>query len=645
MAQLPGATVDQTRYTLTVTAPTIDSTGAGLPYWRITHQDSGAFSNVTEVQILSPLTPTVSYFNTDGSFASSSTFEESNVLDAAYDTVSGQFFTIRFNDTNVGTATVTLDDNFGDSDAGTASGTNNFNSARWSESNTNTQFLRAGGQLSYNVATGNGQLETTFTLAGNFHVDLDVIPTTLTSKSMWFIMQALDEANNVIMSEGTGYDTSPTVTGVWFSSRVANLVESTAASSLREARPQWHNAQVGTDAFQVAYNGSTWTVSGTLTGLLSDASTGVVYAPASSPIQFLISSTATPTPGDLFSFDLITAKVNKIITTTGILGITRSSSTHTTNNVVLSPAAVDTGPVSIELFGNTNGTVNIAADNFDVVTGSGTFADVSVFTVERTDNVGLVQGSPMIESFDVIGDPSLTYNDFLDGRVQIACTSSGTSTGEVYIKINNRLYRYANNISLGTETGGSAIATSLAQLDTDGTSSFAWTHESDITGAPFLTYLDYDTTLQIVHLKTIDKNTLLNTTTSKEVLLNISDYDTNRYKVFYDQNDFDTLYYVDSSNNLRAWNIDDRISAFMSVNAQDVSLPAGTAQQTPIEAFVINAWGEALDGKTVTFAVTAGDGAISPSSDVTVSGGLAETDFTVGSTVGVSTITATVTEA
>jgi len=347
----------------------------------------------------------------------------------------------------------------------------------------------------------------------------------------------------------------------------------------------------------------------------------------------------------LFSFDLITAKVNKIITTTGILGITRSSSTHTTNNVVLSPAAVDTGPVSIELFGNTNGTINIAADNFNVVTGSGTFADVSVFTVERTDNVGLVQGSPMIESFDVIGDPSLTYNDFLDGRVQIACTSSGTSAGEVYIKINNRLYRYANNISLGTETGGSAIATSLAQLDTDGTSSLTWTHESDITGAPFLTYLDYDTTLQIVHLKTIDKNTLLNTTTSKEVLLNISDYDTNRYKVFYDQNDFDTLYYVDSSNNLRAWNIDDRISAFMSVNAQDVSLPAGTAQQTPIEAFVINAWGEALDGKTVTFAVTAGDGAISPSSDVTVSGGLAETDFTVGSTVGVSTITATVTEA
>ena len=82
----------------------------------------------------------------------------------------------------------------------------------------------------------------------------------------------------------------------------------------------------------------------------------------------------------------------------------------------------------------------------------------------------------------------------------------------------------------------------------------------------------------------------------------------------------------------------------MAVNAEDVTLPAGTSQQTFVNADVINAWGEELDGKVVTFAVTAGDGAVSPSSDTTVSGGRATTQFTVGSTVGVSTVTATVTE-
>jgi hypothetical protein len=138
---------------------------------------------------------------------------------------------------------------------------------------------------------------------------------------------------------------------------------------------------------------------------------------------------------------------------------------------------------------------------------------------------------------------------------------------------------------------------------------------------------------------------LLDSTEDKEVLLDISDYDTNRYTAFYDQNDFDTLYYVDSSTNLQAFNLDDRVSAFMAVNADDVTLPAGTAQETEVNADVINAWGEALDGKTVTFSVT-GDGAVTPSSSVTGASetGRATTTFTVGQTVGVSTVTATVTE-
>lgn len=645
------STVDggnQFRYTIVVTAPPIDTTGVGLPYWRITHDTAGSFDNVTEVQIIAPLTPTISYFDTNGNFASSSTFEKTNILDAAYDNINNRFYTIRYNTGNTGTSTVTLNDNFGEADAGTASGTSSFNPSRWVESNTNTQFLRASNQLSYNAATGNGQIETTYSLSGNFSVSLEVVPTTITAKPMWLTMRALDSSNNTIMSEGVGYVATPTATGIWFSNRISNLVNSTSSSELREIRPLWHNSIAGTDAFTLTYNGATWAVSGSLTGSRIDATTGVIYnttADANTPVEFVISSTATPTPGEQFTFDLITVSGHKNATATGTLKLTRSSTNFTANNVVTSPVTVPTSNTSIEIFGHTNGSINISADNYLVLSGTGVFSNVAVFTVEKTNNTGLVTAPPLIESFDIIGDPSLTYNDFLDGRVQIAATASGTGGGHVYLKINNVLYKYANNIALGTETGAGAIITTTAQIPRDGTNSFSWTHESGIGGVPFLTYIEHDNTLNITHLKTVDHNTLQDTTTTKQTLLNVSaTYATQKLKLFYDQNDFDTLYYVDAGTNLQSFNIDDRISAFMAVNADDVTLPAGTSQQTFVNAEVINAWGEALDGKTVTFSVTAGDGAVSPSTHVTVSGGVATTQFTVGSTVGVSTVTATVTE-
>ncbi len=647
---------NQFRYTVTVTAPPIDTTGDGLPFWRIVHSDVGSLNNVTEIQILDPLTPTISYFETAGPFASSFPFEQPNILDACWDPNNngGQFFTIRFNDVLTGTATISLDDDFGEADAGTASGTNNFNTGRWIESTTNTQFLRSNDELSYNVATGKGQIETTYNFEGDFDAEIHAIPKTVISEDMWFTMRALDVDNKAIMSEGVGLETSPTTSGVFFSMYVDNFVNTTSDSTMRDLRAQWHNVASGTDGFAMIFTGgSTWTVSGTLTGALSDATTGVLYdesVDSDTPVEFIISSTAAPSPGQQFTFDLVSDNVKKDVVESGIIGISRSGSNWSTDNVVTSPVSLGTAPVSIELFGNTDGVVNIAADDYIVTTGSGTFGDVAVFTIERTDTEGdLLASTPtVIESFDVIGNPSLTYNDFLDGRVQIACSSSGSlAAGFIYIKVDNVLWKYPNNISLSEENGSGNTASSTAQIAKDGTSSFQWTRESGLessTPEPFLTYLEFDETLDILHLRTINHTTLLDETDLKEVLLDISDYDTNRYKAFYDQNDFDTLYYVDSSFDLQAFNIDDRVSAFMAVNAEDVTLPAGTAQDTPVNADVINAWGEALDGKTVTFVVSAGDGATAPSSDVTVSGGRATTTFTVGATVGVSTVTATVTE-
>jgi hypothetical protein len=616
----------QYRYRLMFTLPEIE----GLQYWRIKHETAQVFNYITEVDILEPLIPTITYFNTNGDLASSEYFEQENILDACFDPnnnpPNGQYFTIRFNDSLVGTTTLSLGDDFGDGDAGTASGTGAFNSARWIEDFTNDLFLRTGGELSYNVAGGKGQLETTYTFASpeaDFDVEIGVTPITVTTEAMWFAMRALDIDNKAIMSEGMGIETSPTQSGVYFASYIDNFTSSAPTATMRDLRAQWHTVASGTDSFAMVFaGGSTWSVSGTQTGPLANATTGVLYdqtTATGTPIEFLISATSTPSIGQQFTFDLVSDNAKKDASAAGTIGIARSGSNWTTDNVVTSPVALGTDAVSIELFGNTDGTVNISADDYVVTTGSGTFGDI----------------------------PSLTYNDFLDGRVQIACTSSGDSTaGFIYIKVNNILYKYPNDTITSLDDGSGATQTSTAQIAQDGTKSLQWTRESGADAAaptPFLTYLEYEAGLDMLHLRTIDIENLQDTTDNREVLLDISDYNVSPYTVFYKQDDYDTLYYVDSSFLLRVFNVDDRISAFMAVNANDATLPAGTAQQTDVHADVINAWGEYLNGKEVTFSVT-GDGAVTPPTDTTTGTGRATTQFTVGASVGVSTVTATVTE-
>jgi hypothetical protein len=643
--------VDQFKYTITFTAPAI----GGLRYWRVKRLTEN-LNDVTEVEPVPPLTPTISLHNTGGVALPGHTFEQPNILDACWDSINDVFYTIRYNAVTQGTTTVTLGDDFSDADAGTASGTTGFNPSRWIQDSTHTSFLRVSDELLYNTADGNGQLDTTYTLE-DFTTTIDVNPQTVTTEDMWFALRAVDGDDKVLVQEGVGRETVASTSGVIFATALENFTDLTADSQMTDLRPLWHNCASGTDQFSITYSGSVWTVTGTLTGALTDATTGVLYdesTDANTPTEFLISYNGETSPGqgESFTFDLVTDHVKRMpVTATGLLSISRTGSNFTTHNVFSSPRSISSDAVTIELFGNTDGVVDISADNYAVATGSGTFPSVGVFTVERTDNEGdLVAGNPtVLEAFDVIGDPSLGYNDFLDGRVQIAATSSGSGGGFIYIKYNNSLYKYANSVAiLGIENGGSAVSPSpsIGQIATDGTHSLAWTKATGATGDPFLTYVEYDETLGTIQLKTIDKDTLLDTSDTKKAFLDMSGYSTDQeFRVFYNQNDFDTLYYVDASYNLQSFSLDDTISAFMAVNAEDTTLPAGTSQQTLVNADVINAWGEILSGKTVTFTVTAGDGAVSPATDTTDGAGRATTTFAVGSTVGVSTVTATVGEA
>ena len=162
----PDGNGDQFKYTITVTTPPI---GNGLRFWRLKNPNlTSAFNNVTEVQVVLPLNPAIAYFNSGGSFFSSESFGEgSNVLDACWDIPNARFYTIRFNAQTTGSTSINLDDDFSGGEAGTASGTTDFNSSRWTQSAANPQFIRTNEELSYSISSGKGQLETTYSLAND----------------------------------------------------------------------------------------------------------------------------------------------------------------------------------------------------------------------------------------------------------------------------------------------------------------------------------------------------------------------------------------------------------------------------------------------------------------------------------------------
>ena len=103
-------------------------------------------------------------------------------------------------------------------------------------------------------------------------------------------------------------------------------------------------------------------------------------------------------------------------------------------------------------------------------------------------------------------------------------------------------------------------------------------------------------------------------------------------------------YKVYSNADLLQFNIDSSLSAFASVNVDDYSLRAGTSDVANVTAEVINAWGDPLNGKTVNFVITEGDGVVNPAQDTTNASGVANTVYNAGTTPGSVRIRATITD-
>jgi hypothetical protein len=299
----------------------------------------------------------------------------------------------------------------------------------------------------------------------------------------------------------------------------------------------------------------------------------------------------------------------------------------------------DSNPESLqfELFANGNsGTSDLALDNFSVV-GNETFSNVPVFTVEAVDAngdlveiVGLTDSNgQLIQAFDVIND-TLSYNSFISNRVQIA--TDNQTNGSLYFKIGTDIYKYnKSQFPLTEEDGSNAVLFKAAVVPETTAYAFAYSGYSKAG----LSYIEYDDIRESVYLKTISESTISGT--NYESMLDVSSSD---YPWAWDQNNFSVLYYV-SSASLKEYDMDEEDVAFCNVNSEEKIMAAGTASTSNITATVLNVYGEPLSSKMVTFSVSAGAGALSPSSDCTDVDGEALSVFTVGETVGITTITAT----
>lgn len=616
-----------------------------------------AFGNgVTEVQILDSTDPILEHWNSDGTKAVSNLVEGSNYYDICYDKADDVYYAIRFDDTLSGSS-ITPDDDF---DSATGS---SFDTSRWVEDTTNSYFQHsnASGTLQLKSSGGDGQLSGNYGIDGDFKLDIELVAAELLSnEDAYFSLEAKDyeSGNQYGLSAIRGtYDPPGTTTGNYVSATISYEDTVGGAAEIQDFRlkPEGTDFSLGTIEYTLTYNSSSDEYDVTVSGVSHPAAKpGVPYSLDSA--SFTVSNISTPSNGQ--SFD-VTVKVaeNAIADSTTSSGITLELERSGTNlysryeesdtpgfNTALIGNISSSATVRPQLYGSPGGaSVDVSADNFDVTNGIVVFDTpvFSVVTLDKSGNLTQVAGVSdssgyAIKRFDVIQDPQVEYNRYLAPRVAIATdgTDSG-SGGEIYIKVDDTLYRYTkSSLQLDLEDGSTAATETTGQIPSTGITNFSYNGYSQAG----LSYVEDDNSLGGVYVKSIDTSTL--TSVSDKALLDIDSAD---YRFAWNVVDLATLYYVDGTD-LKLFDLNESKAAFVTVTSDKQILSAGTSETATITGEVLNVYGDPKSNKSMTFTVSDGDGAISPATGCSDAQGKASTTYTVGSSVGTSTITISVSD-
>jgi hypothetical protein len=275
-----------------------------------------------------------------------------------------------------------------------------------------------------------------------------------------------------------------------------------------------------------------------------------------------------------------------------------------------------------------------------------------VLTIETYDSDGKVvytggitDGSGRaIKSLDAIKSSVYEGGKFSEyyGKVRIA-TDHGDSGDELYLSINNDLYKYLKmNLPITTDSGsladqynpggmfGTALGNTLAY------------NEYTAAGLIYIAENEADPG-DGLYVNCLRNEVMAANDPAKFVWIDKAD--SSFYLYASDPNDFSLLYGLSTTDRVvYLYNLSEYASAFCNVISEKQIMAANTSETAEVAAQVINVYGDVLASKSVSFSVSSGDGAVSPATDTTDGSGEAQTTYTVGSTVGASTITATVTD-
>lgn len=608
---------------------------------------------LTEVDVIETASPILELWNTNGTPASPQELDDDYYYDIAYDNSKGMYYTIRYNESIAGTAGASFvdGDDFDDSSP-------SFNTIRWEESEDFPNFVHntSSGTVEYSVSASPGRLITNYYIDGDYDTSIYTGFNNIVSTGASFHIGAIDRTNNnVFLQMGVR---GPWVldgdkSGWWEAIHIRKLSDSSGGTA------EVHNLRVdtkylpkGSEQFSLTYVSSsdTWTVqSGTSGGYLQEVSPGEDYT--CGPISLNMVHTGTPLNGVQIVLDA-NYQDTPLPSTTGWwwgIGVTKSGTDYyckydTGSGMTSMVSFTDSLDLQskFELFADGDSdTIDLSMDDFVVSGGSSYFENIHVFSIEAVNSAGQVTVVPgytdaegyLIKRLDVI-NYNAEYNAFIGGRVQI--TTDSSASGAVYVKVNGDLLKF-NKSQFPMDLVREADAALYKESVIPETGAEAFSYSAYSKGN--LNYVEYDDAREGTYLKTMSTTTISGT--DYESFLDVT---TSDYPFAWDQNNFSVLYYIDGTS-VKFYDMDEHDVAFCNAVSEDKVMPAGSSSTSTVTATVMNVYGEPLSAKSVAFTVSAGDGAISPASACTNASGIATSEYTVGSTVGISSITVTASDA
>lgn len=479
-----------------------------------------AFNVVSEIEVGTSLPKSnIIYFGTDGVQKSSFTAQKSNLIDMCYNPATGNYYTVRYN--SVSGAFYSPDDDFT-----TPSGSSGFNTDLWDEDLQDTSFFRSitNNNLVFSTTSGKGALYSNAVFPNNYELELDFSITTLTGSSSFFGLHAVEQDTlNLIYGVGItarGGDN-------YYKACVKSYTDNSAGSfSLRRLAPTLSGVFTGAETWTITYTGTDsgnklFSVVGSVNGTQASASGPNHIINYSNPfIAFEVLASENVAINDNISF-IMDYEVASRAVTSGTLNLQKSAGDNFTSAISgVFAEVIPAGPARALVVGSTfNHSVSVSGDNFELVgLGDYFYLNYPTLEIEGVTNQVQVSGN-VIEALDVLQSNSVRkYSDIPFGAVQLAVNGAGT----LFLKSFDKVYSMAESLNLTgllTPPGSGVLASVSGLVPAAGVSSL---HYSDESGG-FLGYVEFDTFLSEVRLKTLQDSTPP-IALSRQVFLEVPDF-------------------------------------------------------------------------------------------------------------------------